>query len=196
MTLLFFSHYGHSFLLHHPCSCSTDAAGWWIWPRNLPDWKTWLMFIHPFLQCYFFSQIRVPSSNLWCGSRICQQSKGNEKWECSGKSGSLGIGNPWVFGVQWLNTEPCFGTDTFCLPCLLNSDCMWCSINNVFWNYSKPILKEKHSTEFPLWFICQPSSLPSGWTSHLCISQMRNRILHCFSSILKWICENSAFQND
>lgn len=166
VSLLFFSHYGHLFLLHHPCSCSTCAAGWWIWPGNLPDCKIWLMFMWPFLQCYFFSWIRVPCSNLWYGSKVCQQIKGNERWECSGESGSSGIWKLWVFVVQWLNIEPCFGTDTFCLPCLLNSYCMWCSINNVFWNYNKPILKEKHS----YWIsttIYLPALLPPQWLNIL-----------------------------
>lgn len=78
------------------------------------------------------------------------------------KSGSSGIQKLKVFGVQWVNIEPCFGTDTFCLPCLLNSYCMWCSINNVFWNYSKSILKEKHS----YWIstvIYLPALLPPQW---------------------------------
>lgn len=78
------------------------------------------------------------------------------------QSGSSGIWKPWVFGVQWMNIEPCFWTDTFCLPCLLNSYCMWCSINNVFWNYGKPILKEKHS----YWIstvIYLPALLPPQW---------------------------------
>lgn len=173
MNILFFSHYGYSFLLHHPCSCSTCAAGWLIWPGNLPDWCLSRLFCS-----YFFSWIRVPCSNLWCGSEVCQQSTGNERWECSGKSS--GIWKLWVFGVQWLNIEPCFGTDTFCLPCLLNSYCMWCSINNVFWNYSKPILKEKHS----YWIFTTlylPALLPPQWLN---------------ISILKWNCEDSSFQND
>lgn len=180
MSLLFFSYSRHLVLLHHPCSCSSCAAGQWIWPGNLPDWKIWLMFIWPFLQCYFFSWIRVPCSSLWCCSKVFQQSKGNERWECSGESGSSGIWKLWVFGVQWLNIKPYFWTDTFCLPCLLNSYCIWYSINNDFWNYSKPILKEKHS----YWIsttIYLPALLHPQWLKYqLCISKMKNRILHCF----------------
>lgn len=98
---------------------------------------------------------------VWLQS-VSAQSKGNERWEHAGKSGSSGIWKlcKWSLAVQWLNIEPRFGTETFCLPCLLNCYCMWCSINNVFWNYCKAILKEKYS----YWIstvIYLPALLPS-----------------------------------
>lgn len=95
----------------------------------------------PFLQSFFFSWIRV----AWCGSKVCQHRvKAMRAGSTQLRVGVQGLCK-WSLAVQWLNTEPQFGTETFCLPCLLNSYCMWCSINNVFWNYYKAVLREKCS---------------------------------------------------
>lgn len=98
---------------------------------------------------------------MWLQS-VSVQRKGDERWERAGKSGSLGICKlcQWSLAVQWLNIEPRFGTETFCLPCWLNFCCVWCSIKNVFWNYCKAIEKEKCS----YWIstvIYLPAVLPS-----------------------------------
>lgn len=133
-----------------PFSCTILVLAALVLLDDESDQGTYLTEKHGWcLPCLFCSVIfsvgsefPVPICDV---APVCQQSKGNEKWKCSSESGSSGIWKSRVFGVQWLNIEPCFGIDTFCLPCLLNSYCMWYSINNVFWNYSKSILKEKHS---------------------------------------------------
>lgn len=60
-----------------------------------------------------------------------------------------------------------------CLTCLLNSYCMWCSINNVFGNYWEAILKKKYS----YWIstvIYLPALLPSQ-------SPVANHLIYVFN---------------
>lgn len=58
-----------SFLMGCPCAWSICAAGWQIRPGNLMRPKN---NAGPFLLGWFFNRIRVPWSNLWCGSKTRQ----------------------------------------------------------------------------------------------------------------------------
>ena len=153
-------YYSHCFLMLCPCACSICAAGWWIQPGNLSDQKITLAVF--FAGLLFQSEQSSLIQFAMCLQSVSAPNKRDERWECAGKSGNSGIWKlcKWSLSVQWLNVEPCFGTETFCLTCLVNSYCMWCSINYVFWNHCKAILKEKYS----YWIstvIYLPALLPS-----------------------------------
>lgn len=158
-----------------------SIAGSWSRHRDIPCSHYSHPFLVPLPFCLWvmnqteelISPKHTTGVSFSVGSANTEVMRGEER---AGKCGSSGMLKRCRQSsvVLSLSTEPCFGTEAFRLPCLLNSYYMWCSINNVFWNYCEAILKEKCD-----YWISTEISLPALLLSQ---SLVADRLIYVFNN--------------